>query len=246
MRLRHEAEFHSLSEQLNLEPEFIKNIMKYQREHAPRKKRKISAYNVFQRDWWENNKTYDRNLSTANIQKVCADDWKKLNEDDRQFYKEKANDISDNQQLNSIKYIENTKSRMTVLNKGISDIRKMFCSLQVICGQELILTVSNRNELGCNFFGANAGEEFYRITPKFKDFITPFRSLYNESNNYDDENNMEIDINKANSREVRNMVRKILKIKFEKNVKDYSNIKNENDRKKVLLALKDIEFVELG
>lgn len=31
--------------------------MKYQREHAPRKKRKISAYNVFQKDWWENNKT---------------------------------------------------------------------------------------------------------------------------------------------------------------------------------------------
>jgi hypothetical protein len=27
---------------------------------------------------------------------------------------------------------------------------------------------------------------------------------------------------------------------------DYSNIKNENDRKKVLLALKDIEFVKLG
>jgi len=35
-----------------------------------------------------------------------------------------------------------------------------------------------------------------------------------ESNNHDDENNMEIDINKANSKEVRNMVRKILKSKF--------------------------------
>lgn len=64
-------------------------------------------------------------MSTADIQKVCAGDWKKLNEKDHQFYKEKANEISDNQQLSSINYIENTKSRMTVLNKGISDIRKM-------------------------------------------------------------------------------------------------------------------------
>ena len=31
--------------------------MKYQREHAPQRKRKISVYNVFQRDQWENNKT---------------------------------------------------------------------------------------------------------------------------------------------------------------------------------------------
>ncbi|RGB30133.1 hypothetical protein C1646_818068 [Rhizophagus diaphanus] len=290
MRLKHEAEIHFLSEQLKLEPEFIKNIMKYQREPAPRKKRKISAYNVFQKDWWENNKTKDYNLSTADIQKVCASDWKKLNEKDHQFYKEKVKEISDSQQLSSINYIENTKSRMTVLNKGISDIRKMFCSLQITCGQEFVtLSVSNRNELGSSFFGTNAGEEFYRNTPKFKDFITPFRSLsnvkYNEyigifakqssesNNNYVDENNMEIDINKANTKEVQNMVRKVLKSKFERDVKctqipyknwhiqnkyavknwpdnitfqDYSNIKNENNRKKVLLALKDIEFVKLG
>ena len=62
-------------------------------------------------------------MSTADIQKVCAGDWKKLNEKDYQLYKERANhEISDNQ---PIKYIENTKSRMTVLNKGISDIRKI-------------------------------------------------------------------------------------------------------------------------
>jgi hypothetical protein len=50
--------------------------------------------------------------------------------------------------------------------------------LQVTCGIEFItLAVSNRNELQCNYFGTNVGEEFYRKSSKFKDFITPFRSL---------------------------------------------------------------------
>ena len=85
MRLRHEAEIHSLSEQLKLEPEFIKvrrtllliylllylylhlqriylfNIIKEcyktSKRACPRKKRKISAYNVFQIDWWEKKKS---------------------------------------------------------------------------------------------------------------------------------------------------------------------------------------------
>jgi len=52
------------------------------------------------------------------------DDWKKLDEEDYQSYKEKANKIIDN--TTSIKYIENMKSRMAMLNKGISaDIRKI-------------------------------------------------------------------------------------------------------------------------
>ncbi len=36
---------------------FTKNIMKYQRERKPQKKRKISAFNAFQMDWWAKNKT---------------------------------------------------------------------------------------------------------------------------------------------------------------------------------------------
>ena len=45
-------------------------------------------------------------------------------------------------------------------------------------GPEFVpLTVSNHNKLYCNYFGINIGEEFYRKTPKFRDFITPFRSL---------------------------------------------------------------------
>ncbi|RIA95092.1 hypothetical protein C1645_817210 [Glomus cerebriforme] len=178
MRLNHEAEINTLSKQLNLNPEFIKNIMKYQREHAPRKKRKISAYNVFQTDWWEIKKPDGYNLSTANIQKMCSDDWKNLDKEDCQTYQEKANEISNNQELNSTKYIENAKSRLVVLNKGIHDVRKIFGTLQIMCGIEFItLAVSNRNELQCNYFGTNTGEEFYRKSSKFQDFITPFRSL---------------------------------------------------------------------
>ena len=50
--------------------------------------------------------------------------------------------------------------------------------MQITCGVEFItLVVSNRNELQCNYFGTNSGEEFYRNSSRFKDFIIPFRSL---------------------------------------------------------------------
>ncbi|PKK62121.1 hypothetical protein RhiirC2_855883 [Rhizophagus irregularis] len=295
MRLKHEAEINCLSKKLKLNPEFIKDIMQYQRGHAIQKKRKISAYNLFQMDWWKN-KTNDYNLSTANVQKICADDWKKLEENDYKFYQEQANEITNNQKLNPTKFIENAKSRSTVLNKGILNIKRIFNSLQITCGQEFItLTVSNNNELNSNYFGSNVGEEFYRNSSKFRDFVAPFRSFsvvkYNEHIGILDkveksfqnqdllleaENNknveIDIDINKVNSKDVRNNVRKLLKSKFEKDVngttipyknwitqkkyaienwpddvifQDYGNIKNEKDRKKVLLALKDIKFVRL-
>ena len=76
-------------------------------------------------------------ISIANIQKSCSDDWKKLDESNYKFYQEQANEISKNQESSSTKYIENAKSRSTVLNKGILNVKKIvsiiFCLIfQVI------------------------------------------------------------------------------------------------------------------
>ena len=48
-----------------------------------------------------------------------------MEDDDYKFYQERANEISSNQELDSTKYIENAKSRSTVLNKGILNIKKI-------------------------------------------------------------------------------------------------------------------------
>ncbi len=119
--------------------------MKDYREPAIRKPRKISGFNIWQSKWWT---TYGRGLNYVKFdviylelifnstilfkglsikdpgaQKLCAEQWNALDSDARKHYEEEAKNTPNLHIKDS--FITNAKSRMTQINNGIQDIRKM-------------------------------------------------------------------------------------------------------------------------
>ncbi|CAB4436586.1 unnamed protein product [Rhizophagus irregularis] len=267
---KHDTEIELLASELNLQSHFIKDIMKDYRAPAIKKPRKISGFNVWQNNWWEN-VGKSMQILDSGAQQMCASSWKELNDDNRIHFENEAkklNNLKDNES-----YIINAKARKTKLDKAIQEMRKMFRLLQVTCGMEFIaITVSNNSELRSHWFGSSIGEEFYHSYNILNEAIVPFRcfsilkkqekdgvikSITGTSNNalenIMDPTNPEStqtllnDINyaKPNSRETRDKVRTILRKKFDEDVQG-GIIPYKNWKEQILYKIvgwpSDVEF----
>nr|CAG8607865.1 14503_t:CDS:2 [Entrophospora candida]CAG8621433.1 2499_t:CDS:2 [Entrophospora candida] len=160
LQKKFEIEIKTLASKYNVKPEFITNMMKDFQDSDQSKKRKICGYNLFQKDWWKNNKN-DYNILSSNTQSACATEWNVLNVNEQNMYKDKANNV--NEETSKIEYIENESAKYKYLNKKIKQMRSEYHLLNKMCGVEILsLMVSNRSRMIQSSFGTHIAEKFFR------------------------------------------------------------------------------------
>jgi hypothetical protein len=145
---RREAQERCLQDEQSLSTGQISYYLGSAIVNKKRTKRRITGFNLFMRDWFSNNKLNGETLGDKQLE--CADGWKKLSEEEREKYEERAKkEIAKPKTLN-----ESEEGRNIKRAKYLEDINNTLDMLAAECGLESVLISGSRL----------AGEQFSALT----------------------------------------------------------------------------------
>ncbi|CAB4482643.1 hypothetical protein RhiirA5_427163 [Rhizophagus irregularis] len=224
LQMKYDIEVMHLAEECNMEPEFVKNILKDFREPAFKKLRKCSAWNAWQVEWWQENQ--ELSVMSPNAQQKCAMEWNDLDAEKKEQYTQAADKMNECRSLNKTGLIKDLNKRKIEINKQIKELRKIYKTLYSSCGVDILsIAVSYVDGINPNWFGTKVGEDFYAQCDTLDQILTVFQSYSTLKKAERDKviNNIEMshDVNaiqikdvSVNSKKTRDNVRQILREKF--------------------------------